>query len=87
MTNDEIIFTFIGPSAGTMLWYYLLIILMTIGLIVLLITLLSSNWSRIASTFRGDNAFKMDESHVIAKQPRYLIKELRKDLIEKDDDE
>ena len=63
-----------------MLWYYLLMLLMTAGLIILLATLLSSNWNRIATQIRGGNVYSSDEPHVVDKRQRYLIEQMRPDL-------
>jgi len=62
-----------------MLWYYLLIFLLTIGVIGLLASLIGSNWSKIAKGLRGNQVFESDKPHIMDKRPKYLIPELLKE--------
>ena len=55
-------------------------LLMTAGLIMLLATLIASNWTRLASGLKGTQVYSSDQPHIVDKRPRYLIEEMRPDL-------
>lgn len=80
--NDDLIFTFVGPNAGKMLWFYVLITIFTAMLMIAIAVLVSSYWNKITLQLQETrNIFTGDQPHVINKHPRYLIPELRSDLL------
>lgn len=83
VTNDDIVFTFIGPNAGKMLWVYVLITIFTALLIIVVAAFLSSYWNNISMHLQETKArgvYSGDIPHVVDKRPRYQIPELRNDL-------
>jgi hypothetical protein len=81
VSNDDAVFTFVGPNAGKMLWVYILITIFTALLIIVVASLISSYWNRIVMQLQESrNVYSGDMSHVVNKRPRYLLPELRPDL-------
>ncbi len=70
--NEAVVFTFIGPNAGKMLWVYVLITLFTALLVIGLAALISSYWNKIVSQSRESRHVDTgDQPHVVNKHPRY----------------
>jgi len=81
LSNDDVMFTFIGPNAGKMIWVYILIVIFTAVLLIVIGALVSSYWNKIAMQLAESRAvYSGDQPHVVNKHPRYLIPELRSDL-------
>lgn len=70
VSNDDQLFTLIGPNAGRMIWVYILIILFMLLLLILLIALVSTYWNSAILTADRD-VRTANEPHVINKRPRY----------------
>lgn len=80
-SSDDVIFTFVGPNAGKMLWVYILITVFTAILIIGIVAFVSSYWNKIIvqSNESRRNLQSGDQPHVVNKQPRYLDPFLRGD--------
>lgn len=78
ITNDNLVFTFIGPNAGRMVWVYILIVLFMLLLIILLIALVSTYWRAAVTSFDKD-VRSSAEPHIINKKPKYFKDSLDKD--------
>jgi len=64
-----------------MLWVYILITVLVALIMIGIAALVSSYWNKIVLQSRESNlVYSGDQPHVIQKQPRYLIPELRPDL-------
>lgn len=70
VSNDDQMFTFIGPNAGRMIWVYILIILFMLLLIILLIALISTYWNSTILTAEKD-VRTANDPHIQNKKPRY----------------
>ncbi len=55
---------------------------MTAALIVLLASLISTNWSNLTATLRSGAVVYSNEPHVLDKKPRYLIDQVRRQELE-----
>lgn len=84
ISNSDIPFTFIGPSSGTMIWYYLLLIFFLIALILALSTCISSYLNKM----RSQSGFSDDRPHTVNRRPRYYNQEddKQRELIENQSD-
>jgi hypothetical protein len=75
VSNDDVNFTFVGPNAGRMLWIYILITILTALLIIVIASLVSSYWNKIALQLQESrNVYSGDIPHVMDRRPRYLIR-------------
>lgn len=82
VVNDDVIFTFVGPNAGKMLWFYVLITIFTALLMIAIAVLISSYWNKITLQLQETrNIFSGDQPHVVNKHPRYVLPEMRADLL------
>lgn len=87
VTGDDVVFTFIGPNAGKMLWVYILMTIFAALLIIVVAALLSSYWNKIALQLqetRSRNVYTGEQPHIVNKIPRYLVQDL---LSEKENQE
>jgi len=78
ITNSNLPFTFIGPSSGSMIGYYLLLILLLIGLIVGISACLNQYWSTIQqqlNQLRNSGYGGGDIPHTVQRRLRYLEEE------------
>jgi len=76
--DDDIVFTFIGPAAGRMLWIYIIISILTALLLIIFAGLISSYWNRL--NLRNRDVFPSDQPHVFHKRPRYIVQHSKHEL-------
>ncbi len=70
-SDSDVVFTFIGPAVGRMLWIYIIISILTALLLIIFAGLISSYWSRLNLSNR--DVFSSDQPHVHHKRPRYIV--------------
>ena len=75
-SDSDVVFTFIGPAAGRMLWIYIIISILTALLLIIFAGLISSYWNRLNYT----TVFPSDQPHVHHKRPRYIVQHSRHEL-------
>ena len=80
VSNEDQLFTFIGPNAGRMIWVYILIILFMLLLLILLIALISTYWNSTMLSVDRD-VRTANEPHIQGKKPRYNIDPFKKEGI------
>lgn len=79
-SDPDIVFTFIGPAAGRMLWIYIIISILTALLLIIFACLISSYWNRLNLSTRSRDVFSSDQPHVYMKRPRYIVQHSRQEL-------
>ena len=47
VSNEDKLYTFIGPNSGSMAWIYILIAIFTALIIIMLTALISTYWNRL----------------------------------------
>ena len=82
VSNDEVVFTFVGPNAGKMLWVYVLITIFTALVMIGIAALVSSYWNKIYQQGdEGRGIYAGDVPHIVNKQPRYLDPLMRAEMM------